>query len=52
MRADMDTMREYMYAMREDMDNGFIEMRGKFDVAAAGQLRIVELLEGLIADQG
>jgi len=27
-------------------------MRGKFDAAAAGQQRIVELLEGLIADQG
>jgi hypothetical protein len=52
MRQDADSMREYMYAMREDMDNGFIEMRGKFDAAAAGQQQIVELLEGLIADQG
>jgi hypothetical protein len=52
MRTDMNSIREYMYAMREDMDNGFIEMRNKFDVAAAGQQRIVELLQGLIADQG
>ncbi len=48
----MNSIREYMYAMREDMDNGFIEMRSKFDVTAAGQQRIVELLQGLIADQG
>jgi hypothetical protein len=34
------------------VDDGFIEMRGKLDGAAAGQQRIVELLEGLIADQG
>jgi chromosome segregation ATPase len=33
------------------VDDGFIEMRGKLDGAAAGQQRIVELLEGLIADQ-
>ena len=32
------------------IDDGFIEMRGKLDGAAAGQQRIVELLEGLIAD--
>jgi outer membrane murein-binding lipoprotein Lpp len=51
-RGDIDSMREYMYAMREDMDNGFIQMRGKFDVTAAGQQQIVELLNGLIADQG
>jgi hypothetical protein len=52
MREDVVSMREYMHAMREDMDNGFIEMRGKFDAAAAGQRQIVELLNGLIADQG
>jgi hypothetical protein len=52
MRQDVDGMREYMHAMREDMDIGFIEMRGKFDAAAAGQQQIIELLNGLIADQG
>jgi hypothetical protein len=52
MRTDMNNMREYMYAMREDMDNGFIEMRSKFDAAAAGQQRIVELLQGFIAEGG
>jgi hypothetical protein len=52
MREDMVSMREYMHAMRDDMDNGFIEMRGKLDATAAGQRQIVELLNGLIADQG
>lgn len=52
MRQDIDSMREHVYSMRGDMDSGFIEMRGKFDAAAAGQQLIVELLNGLIADQG
>ncbi|CKU65763.1 Uncharacterised protein [Mycobacterium tuberculosis] len=34
------------------VDDGFTEMRGKLDGAAAGQQRIVELIEQLIADQG
>ncbi|WP_041180579.1 hypothetical protein [Mycobacterium canetti] len=34
------------------IDDGFTEMRGKLDGAAAGQQRIVELIEQLIADQG
>jgi hypothetical protein len=33
------------------VDDGFMEMRGKLDGAAAGQQRIVELIERLIADQ-
>jgi uncharacterized coiled-coil DUF342 family protein len=33
------------------VDDGFMEMRGKLDGAAAGQQRIVEILERLIADQ-
>ena len=52
MREDMVSMGQYVYAVREDMDHGFIEMRGKFDAAAAGQQQIVELLARLIADQG
>lgn len=32
----------------EQVDRGFIEMRGKFDAAAAGQQRIVELIESLL----
>jgi hypothetical protein len=33
------------------VDDGFMEMRGKLDGAAAGQQHIVEILERLIADQ-
>lgn len=32
----------------EQVDRGFIEMRGRLDAAAAGQQRIVELIESLI----
>ncbi|HET9874477.1 MAG TPA: hypothetical protein VFQ37_01770 [Mycobacterium sp.] len=53
-------------ALREDMndgfrrvdekfvhvDNGFIELRGKLDAAAAGQQHIVELIQGLTGNQG
>ena len=34
------------------VDNGFIETRGKLDAAAAGQQRIVELLQTLITESG
>ena len=33
-------------------DQGFTEMRGKFDAAAAGQQQIVELIQTVINDQG
>jgi hypothetical protein len=35
----------------EETRQGFAEMRGKLDQAAAGQLRIVDLLTGLISGQ-
>jgi hypothetical protein len=34
------------------IDNGFAEMRGKFDATAAGQQQIANLLNTLIAQQG
>ncbi|MEZ0362629.1 hypothetical protein ACAG26_02840 [Mycobacterium sp. pUA109] len=34
------------------VDNGFAEMRAKFDVTAAGQQRIVELIQTVIDAQG
>jgi hypothetical protein len=34
------------------VDDGFVEMRGKLDAAAAGQQQIVGLLNTLIAQQG
>ncbi|GAT08476.1 MULTISPECIES: hypothetical protein [Mycobacteriaceae] len=39
-------------ALRDDMTDLRSEMRGKLEVAAAGQQHIVDLLERLIGDQG
>lgn len=33
------------------VDNGFLEMRAKFDVAAAGQQQIIGLIQQLIDQQ-
>jgi hypothetical protein len=35
----------------DQVDNGFIEVRGKLDAAAAGQQQIVDILHRLIDDQ-
>ncbi|HEU0191188.1 MAG TPA: hypothetical protein VFR17_07950 [Mycobacterium sp.] len=51
LRADMTDLRGEFTDLRTHVDNGFTEMRGKFDATAAGQQHIVDLLEGLIADQ-
>lgn len=45
LRADMVDMRQGMVDMRQ-------EMRAKFDVTAAGQQRIVELIQTVIEAQG
>jgi len=37
--------------LEQQMDNGFTEMRGKLDQAAAGQQQIVDLLNVLIDQQ-
>jgi hypothetical protein len=42
-------MREDITDLRSHVDAGFIEVRGKLDAAAAGQERIVRLLNTLIA---
>ena len=44
MRADLTDLREHV-------DRGFGEMRGKFDAAAAGQQQIVDILSSMI-EQG
>jgi hypothetical protein len=38
-------------ALEQKVDDGFIEMRGKFDATAAGQEQIVTLLNTLISQQ-
>jgi hypothetical protein len=50
--ASMNALREDQIDLREKMNAGFAEMRGKFDAAAAGQQQIVELLNTVIARQG
>jgi hypothetical protein len=51
LRQDFVDLREDFGDLRNHVDNGFIEMRGKFDVMAAGQHQIVSLLQ-TIAEQG
>lgn len=52
LRSDFAELRSEFGTLREHVDQGFIEMRGKFDAAAAGQRQIVELLETIIRDEG
>jgi len=41
-------MREDLNDLRQQMGDGFAEMRGKFDATAAGQQHIADLLTRLI----
>ena len=50
--ARFDRFEQRMDSLEQKVDNGFTEMRGKFDQAAAGQQQIVELLNAFIAGQG
>jgi len=43
--------RERFDVLERKVDNGFIEMRGKFDATAAGQQQIVNLLNTIIGRQ-
>ncbi|HEU0189863.1 MAG TPA: hypothetical protein VFR17_01115 [Mycobacterium sp.] len=49
--GSFNALRADFTKLRSDVDDGFIEMRGKFDATAAGQQHIVKLLEGIIAGQ-
>lgn len=51
LREDFVDLRQDFVDLREHVDQGFTEMRGKFDAAATGQQQIVDLLV-VIADQG
>ncbi|AEV71542.1 hypothetical protein MycrhN_0912 [Mycolicibacterium rhodesiae NBB3] len=51
MREDMTDLRTEMRTRFASVDNGFIEVRGKLDAAAAGQQQIVDILHRLIDDQ-
>jgi hypothetical protein len=50
--ASFHALRQDFVDIRTHVDNGFTEMRGKFDVMAAGQDQIVELLQTITTDQG
>jgi hypothetical protein len=52
LRQDFVDLRQDFVDLRAHVDDGFIEMRGKFDVMAAGQHQIVDLLQTIITDQG
>jgi len=51
LRAHVDSRFEQFDRGFQQVDRGFIEMRGKLDATAAGQQRIVELIESLIDQQ-
>jgi hypothetical protein len=50
--ASFSGMREDFTDLRTHVDQGFAEMRGKFDATAAGQQQIVALLTTVIDQQG
>ncbi len=50
--ASFNAMREDLGDLRTELDNGFTEMRGKFDAAAAGQQQIADLLNTLTQQGG
>lgn len=52
LRSDFVDLRSEFGLLQEDVGRGFTEMRGRFDVTAAGQQQIVDLLQTIIPDQG
>lgn len=52
LRQDFIDLKGRVEAGFDKVDQGFLEIRGKLDGAAAGQQRIVELIEGLGTDGG
>jgi chromosome segregation ATPase len=50
--SSFNALREDLTDLRQQMNDGFTEMRGKFDATAAGQQQIVDLLNTLIGQQG
>jgi hypothetical protein len=50
--ASFNALRQDFVDLRTHVDDGFTEMRGKFDAMAAGQQQIVDLLHTIVTDQG
>jgi chromosome segregation ATPase len=51
MRTDLTDLRQKMDSRFGKVDSAFIEMRGRFDAAAAGHQQIADMLTTLIAQQ-
>ncbi len=51
-RAGGNALRADMTDLREHVDRGFLEVRGRLDATAAGQQQIVDLLGRLVARDG
>lgn len=52
LRRQFAALRQHLDSKFEQVDQGFVEMRGRFDAAAAGQRQIVDILHGMIRGQG
>lgn len=52
LRQNFVDLRQDFVDLQEHVDQGFTEMRDKFDATAAGQQHIVDLLQTIITDQG
>ena len=50
--ASFNALRQDFVDLRNHVDNGFIEMRGKLDGVAAGQQQIVGLIQRIATEQG
>ncbi|MGB0970926.1 MAG: hypothetical protein ACPGVG_08175, partial [Mycobacterium sp.] len=48
--ASFNAMRQDFVDLRDHVDQGFTEMRGKFDGVAAGQQQILDLLQTIVTD--
>ncbi len=51
-RQDFVDLRTHVDEQFARVDDGFTEMRGRFDATAAGQQQIVDLLHTIIGDGG
>ncbi|OIN78531.1 hypothetical protein K3U93_07465 [Mycobacterium malmoense] len=50
--ASFNALREDFVDLRDHVDQGFTQIRSRFDATAAGQQQIVDLLQIIITDQG
>jgi hypothetical protein len=51
-REDLTDLQSQMNVLRSQVNDGFVEMRGKFDATAAGLQQITGMLNTLIPQEG